>query len=73
VEPGRFLMIGNALRSDGLPVIEIGGWAVYVPAELSWAHEHAELPATARERYAELESLAHLGDLIEAFERRLTV
>ncbi len=31
VEPARFLMVGNSLRSDILPVAEIGGHAVYVP------------------------------------------
>jgi putative hydrolase of the HAD superfamily len=41
VDPARFLMVGNSLRSDVLPVIDAGGWAVHVPAELGWAHEHA--------------------------------
>jgi putative hydrolase of the HAD superfamily len=39
VAPGRFLMIGNSLKSDILPVIAVGGRAVYVPYETTWAHE----------------------------------
>lgn len=39
VRPERFLMIGNSLRSDILPVLEIGGHAVLVPFENTWAHE----------------------------------
>ena len=35
-------MVGNSVRSDVLPIIELGGWAVHVPAALSWSHEDAE-------------------------------
>ena len=34
VDPERFVMVGNSLRSDILPVIEAGGHAVYVPYEV---------------------------------------
>jgi putative hydrolase of the HAD superfamily len=57
-------MVGNSLRSDILPVIDAGGWAVYVPAALSWVHEHADLPEGARERCFEIASLAQLPGLI---------
>jgi putative hydrolase of the HAD superfamily len=39
VEPGGFLMIGNSVKSDVLPVLEIGAWAVHVPFEITWGHE----------------------------------
>jgi putative hydrolase of the HAD superfamily len=32
-------MVGNSLRSDVLPVIELGGRGVHVPYHLTWAHE----------------------------------
>jgi putative hydrolase of the HAD superfamily len=69
IDPARFLMIGNSLRSDVLPVVEAGGRAVYVPAALSWSHEHAEVPARARTRFVELEALARLPDLIRELEQ----
>jgi putative hydrolase of the HAD superfamily len=68
VDPERFLMIGNSLRSDVLPVIEMGGRAVYVPAELSWAHEHADVPEDAKSRYVELPSLDGIARLVETLE-----
>jgi putative hydrolase of the HAD superfamily len=43
VAPGRFLMVGNALRSDIVPVLELGGRAVYIPYQNTWAHEHVAL------------------------------
>ena len=57
VEPGRFVMVGNSIRSDVLPVVEAGGAAVHVPYPLTWAHEEA--PA-AGAGFATLGSLAEL-------------
>jgi putative hydrolase of the HAD superfamily len=42
VEPGGFLMVGNSIRSDILPVLELGGRAVHIPYEYLWGHEVAE-------------------------------
>jgi putative hydrolase of the HAD superfamily len=68
VAPERFLMIGNSLRSDVLPVIEAGGWAVYVPSALSWSHEHAEPPADGAERYFEISHLGEVRRLVARLE-----
>jgi putative hydrolase of the HAD superfamily len=38
--PERFLMVGNSVRSDIVPVIELGARAVHVPYHLIWDHEH---------------------------------
>ena len=52
-------MVGNSLRSDILPVLEIGGWAVHIPARLSWAHEDAETcPRAPQGRFFELDQPA---------------
>ena len=42
VEPKRFCMIGNSVRSDILPVLDLGGSAIHVPYQYTWDHEHAE-------------------------------
>ncbi|HSL20557.1 MAG TPA: HAD family hydrolase [Vicinamibacterales bacterium] len=65
VEASRFMMVGNSLRSDVLPVIELGGWAVHVPAAVSWFHEHAEVPDAGNSRYVELPTLERLPALVE--------
>lgn len=64
VTPDRFLMVGNSLRSDVLPVVAIGGRAVHVPYVVDWAHElvdDADLPDGG---WWQLESLHGLGDLL---------
>ncbi|MFO1032845.1 MAG: HAD family hydrolase [Hyphomicrobiales bacterium] len=40
----RTLMAGNSIRSDVLPMIEAGGFGVYVPFSILWDHEHEEVP-----------------------------
>lgn len=35
----EFLMIGNSLKSDVLPIVNIGGSAIHVPFHTTWAHE----------------------------------
>jgi putative hydrolase of the HAD superfamily len=42
IRPSEFLMIGNSLKSDVLPVLNIGGYAIHVPYHITWAHEEIE-------------------------------
>ena len=58
----RTVMVGNSLRSDILPALEAGAYAVYVPHDLTWSYEHAEEPS-GHSRYA---CIPHLGALAEA-------
>jgi putative hydrolase of the HAD superfamily len=46
VDPAAFCMVGNSVRSDVLPVLEIGGHAVHVPYHVTWAHEHVDHDGT---------------------------
>ncbi len=69
VDPNRFLMIGNSVRSDILPVVDAGGWAVHIPAALSWSHEHADVPPYAKGRSFEVAALASVPDVIEMIAR----
>jgi putative hydrolase of the HAD superfamily len=42
IKSEEFLMIGNSLKSDVLPVLTIGGHAIHVPYHITWAHETIE-------------------------------
>jgi len=42
IQPAEFLMLGNSLKSDVLPVLAIGGHGVHVPYHTTWAHENVE-------------------------------
>jgi putative hydrolase of the HAD superfamily len=68
IAPDRFLMVGNSLRSDILPVLALGASAVYVPYQLTWLHEAAAPPPAEQSGYYELEHLGLLPGLLERLE-----
>lgn len=69
IAPGRFVMVGNSLRSDILPVLEIGGTAVYIAHPLTWAHESAVQSPTGRTGFYELENFRQLPQLLANLEQ----
>lgn len=42
ITPEAFCMVGNSVRSDVLPVLEIGAHAVHIPYAVTWAHEDVD-------------------------------
>ncbi|MFO7934527.1 MAG: HAD family hydrolase [Bacteroidales bacterium] len=42
ISPPEFLMIGNSMKSDILPPISLGAWAIHVPYHTIWAHEEVD-------------------------------
>ena len=71
IEIERFLMVGNSLRSDILPIVAIGGRAVYIPNENTWFHEVPEQEDIEGVEYDELEHLGQLPEYMAALERTL--
>lgn len=42
IGPEAFLMVGNSFKSDIKPVLELGGWGIYVPFHITWELEKTE-------------------------------
>ena len=61
--PERSMMVGNSMRSDIVPPVEIGAWGVFVPHGLEWDIEKADPPQRAQ-RYHELDHLGGLPSLV---------
>ena len=60
--PEEFMMVGNSVKSDILPVIAIGGIGVHVPFHTTWQHETVnEIPT---EHFYEITSLSQLRDIL---------
>lgn len=64
ITPSDFIMIGNSLRSDILPVLELGGTAVYVPYPLIWSHEALDDKPTHDPHFYEIPNLQELPALL---------
>tara|TARA_B100000287_G_scaffold152208_1_gene143889 strand:- start:2819 stop:3520 length:702 start_codon:yes stop_codon:yes gene_type:complete len=67
VAPEEFLMVGNSIRSDILPVIEIGSHAVHIPHETTWQYE-TEHAGTSGDTYTILESIRGLPEFLASFD-----
>ncbi len=57
--PNNFLMIGNSLKSDIIPVLKIGGFAAHIPHEYMWQHEVTD-EKIASERFIKLNALTDI-------------
>ena len=64
LDPASFLMVGNSIKSDILPVLELGGKAVHIPADTTWVHEVVSDFDAPQDNFYVLEHLGQLPDLI---------
>lgn len=64
INPNEFLMIGNSLKSDVLPIIEIGAKAIHIPFHTTWAHEQVSDKEAERADYLTLSNALELLDLL---------
>lgn len=64
LDPQNIVMVGNSLKSDVLPILHLGGRAVHIPANTTWAHELVADFDTSQEGFYELEHMGHLPELV---------
>ena len=64
IEPSTFVMVGNSVRSDVLPVLGIGGRAIHVPHTTTWVMEEPDPVAAAAAEFPVVERLADVPDLL---------
>ncbi|MFC4723605.1 HAD family hydrolase [Geojedonia litorea] len=65
IKPSEFLMVGNSLKSDILPLINIKAKAVHVPFHTTWIHEQVNDTNLANKGYQTLGSLLELKPLLQ--------
>lgn len=58
-DPLNFMMIGNSLKSDILPVLELGGTAAYIPHHSTWAHEQTD-DSTSHPKLIRIEKITEI-------------
>ncbi|MBD45745.1 MAG: HAD family hydrolase [Flavobacteriaceae bacterium] len=63
ITPSQFLMVGNSLKSDVLPVLEIGSYAIHIPFHTTWEHEKVE-EEVMHYNFKELKLASELIDLL---------
>jgi putative hydrolase of the HAD superfamily len=65
VKPREFLMVGNSLKSDILPVVKLGGYGVHIPFHVTWEHEKAEAVGLDKARFRQLPVISGLPALLK--------
>jgi putative hydrolase of the HAD superfamily len=66
INPDEFMMVGNSLKSDILPVCKIGARAVHIPFHITWAHETIEQHHVEGLSYQELADISLLPALLQS-------
>ncbi|GAB3981149.1 HAD family hydrolase [Spirosoma terrae] len=66
VAPADFIMIGNSLKSDILPVVHIGGRAIHIPYSITWAHERVADEQLVGKSFT---TLASARELLACFQK----
>jgi putative hydrolase of the HAD superfamily len=67
IDANEFVMVGNSLRSDILPVVECGGKAVHIPYETEWFHEAVSAKELRGKKFAKLDKISDLGEWLKGF------
>ena len=62
LDPSKMLMIGNSVKSDIAPVVNIGGTAIHTPHEIVWVHEMMDMPQS--DRIIEVKSIKEILDYL---------
>ena len=68
IKPQDFVMVGNSLRSDVVPVVELGGHAIHIPYEVTWHHEHVPEESLPRVGWDRIEAIAEVQTVLERME-----
>ncbi len=63
IKPNEFVMIGNSLRSDILPALEIGAHAIHIPFHTTWVHEEVDEKELDTQSFTQLKIISNLTDL----------
>jgi putative hydrolase of the HAD superfamily len=69
IKPEEFVMVGNSLRSDVAPVLELGARAVHIPYHVTWHHEHVPEESLPREGWHRLTALSELARLLDEIDK----
>jgi putative hydrolase of the HAD superfamily len=64
IESSQLLMIGNSLKSDILPLVNIGASAIHVPFHTTWAHEEVSIKQQSATEYKTVSALAEILEFI---------
>jgi putative hydrolase of the HAD superfamily len=70
IDVNKFLMVGNSLKSDIMPVLNLGGAGVHIPYHITWAAEHATAPTAFPGRLFVLQHMRELPGIVRQWAQQ---
>lgn len=64
IKPAAFLMIGNSLKSDVLPLVKVGASAIHIPFHTTWAHEEVSAEQQSDVTYKTVNKLTEILSIL---------
>ena len=71
IRPEDFLMVGNSMKSDIYPVLNIGGYAIHIPFHITWQHEELTDMEMDHEHFQTVENIALVPGLLSQDETHI--
>ncbi len=69
IDPRSFVMVGDSLKSDILPVRALGGWGVYIPGNSQWQHEQVD-ERVSDDRFVSVQGIQDVISVVEKMEKK---
>lgn len=72
IRPEDFLMVGNSMKSDIYPVLNIGGYAIHIPFHITWQHEEIENIEMDHDHFHTVENISLVPGLLTKNENHFS-
>jgi putative hydrolase of the HAD superfamily len=66
IDPAEFVMVGNSLRSDVVPVVALGARAIHIPYQVTWQHEEVPEDELPERGWRRLEAIAEVPEALKS-------
>lgn len=70
VDPKHFMMIGNSLKSDILPVLNLGSYGIHIPFHTTWKHEEVDASSFPQEGFIQVNDISEIPGILNGADHR---
>ena len=72
IRPEDFLMVGNSMKSDIYPILNIGGYAIHIPFHITWQHEEVADIEMDHEHFQMVENISLVPGLLATGQNQIS-
>jgi len=68
VDPNHFMMVGNSLKSDILPVLNLGSYGIHIPFHTTWKHEEVDVSGLPQEGFIQVNDISEIPEILNGHD-----